>query len=644
MLSPATVSPSPPLRLRLAVLAVVVAGLAMMLPGAIHASLHCDEVNVFRHVTNFARGEFSAPGRPGLLWLALSPILSFVDGVAAIHAMRATAVIASVGTLLLVAILAARRAKPEPDGDDTSQATWSVLGAGGLLVTSLGWHTHAFEVRTDTYTAPLTLFAAALLLRARVSTGAAVLAGAAMAGAGLISQKSIYNAVALGIGWLIFQGVQPGSFRSALRSAAVAVGTALALVATWYGAMTVLSGSASFLSDNLDTAVATGFSEVWSLSKNLGTIGETAKRAPLVWGLAPVALVAAWIGRLGHPTRLAVGAMAAALVATLFIHRGFRPYFVASFEPYLAVLSGGLLGTLSAALHRGLRRRLPGEGTARATAAMLLAGIPLIVGLGGTAALNMGGGRALLATDNANQLRVVRQATLAFPDPVPYWDSVGLVPGYPETTFFGTGPTRTAKRRKTPGNLFARLARVEKPRFFIRNYMTRDAYLTADERRWVWRHYLPYRPNLYVLGGRIRAGAEGVEATGAMEVLVSGDYTVRFLQGWTGTAAVNGSAVADGDVVVLTEGTATLAATVDSGEGDLALYLGAGREPQVSDLDWSMYPRLRRDRFQQYDQKRKTADLLTPRTDPTMTAERFRARSKRHKAFQKKRRRTLAVP
>lgn len=607
---------------RLALAALLLIGLLAMLPGAIHGSYHCDEANVFRHVTNFAAGHFADPGRPGLLWLALAPTISWGDPATTIHAMRASAVLASLLTLGLVGLLASRR---KEDG------VWGLLAAGGLLVTSLGWQTHAFEVRTDTYTAPLTLAAAALLFRSRVSARSAVAAGLLVGAAGLISQKSIYNGVALGVGWIVFQVLvaRAEPLRTTLKTAGIAALAAGLCVAGWYGGMGVLSGSESFVSDNLGTAVDTGFAQVWPLAKNLGTIGATASRALALWVLAPIALIAAvWHGR-SRPTQAAVGAMATVLVATIFVHRGFRPYFVASFEPYLAVLSGGFLG--SACAHLARRGK---AGFAGATALLLVV-------FGGTAVHNAPGARALIATHNTPQLELVANVTEAFPEPVPYWDSVGLVPGYPETTFFGTGPTRSAKRRISPGNLFIRLAREKKPRFFIRNYMTRDTYLKPDERVWVWRHYLPYRPNLYLLGGRIRVGGE---RSGKIEVLVAGEYTVRFLGGWTGTATVDGRPVEDGDVVELAMGHSTLAAATDAQDGDLALYLGRDRMPADEMVDYSMYPRLRRDRFQQYDRRGKPGDLLTPRGDPTMTDKKHQARAKKHQRHRAQRRRDLASP
>jgi len=603
---------------------VLFVGLLSMLPGAIHGSFHCDEVNVFRHVSNFAAGQFGEPGRPGLLWLVLAPTLWVGDVATSMGLMRASAVLASLFTLGLVALLASRRPEDGP---------WGLVGAGGLLITSLAWQTHAFEVRTDTYTAPLTLAAAALLLRDRVSTREAIAAGALVGAAGLVSQKSIYNGVGLAAAWLLFHALasRPLDISRRLKTAGLAVLTAGLVVGGWYGAMALGSGSETFVADNLGTAVQTGFSQVWSLEKNLGTLGGTAGRSPLLWGLAPLAAVFALAGRRARPTQLAVGLIGGVLVATIVVHRGFRPYFVASFEPYLAVLSGGALGSVGAEVCRRVGGR---AGVAAGAAVLLLA-------LGWTANHNRDGAAALLATDNSKQLQVVADATEAFPEPVPYWDSVGLLPGYPETTFFGTGPSRTIKRKKSPGNMYVRLAREGKPRFFIRNYMTRDLYLRPDEQRWVWRHFVPYRDNLNLLGGRIRVG-DGPKA-GPMEVLVAGEYTVKFLGGWAGEATVDGAPVKDGDVVTLAEGTTRLAATTD-GHGDLALYLGAGRTPREDLTDWSMYPRLRRDRYQQYDRRGKPADLLTPPNDPTMTPKTHRARTKKHEHARKKRRHDLAQP
>ena len=141
--------------------------------GALGA-FHCDEANVVRHVTRFADGDWGRPGRPGFLWLLLSPSLLFDSPVASVLAMRAAAVGASLGTLALV-----WRIVQDDDPDDRI----GPLLAVALLGASMSWQAHSFEVRTDTFVVPMTLLAGWAVVRPSVTFRQALLAGLALGAA-----------------------------------------------------------------------------------------------------------------------------------------------------------------------------------------------------------------------------------------------------------------------------------------------------------------------------------------------------------------------------------------------------------------------------------------------------------------------------
>jgi hypothetical protein len=603
------------------------AGTALMLPAAWGAAFHCDEINVLRHVTDFGRGDFDSPGRPGLLWFALLPLLALGEPAAIALAARAAAVLASAATLWGVWRLAT---PPGPDGRgiDPKESGWGAVSAVLLLATSMSWQAHSFEVRTDTWVSPLILAAAWLLLRERLDTRRAVGLGLIVAASGLLSQKSIYNAVALGLGWLAALAVGAWPLRplERLRAVAIAATVALAVVVAWYAGMAFLSGAgAGFVSQNLDSAVVTAFAEKRALSTKLKSLGMAAQSAWPLYGLATLGIASAVLRGRRAPRVLAIAVLGLAMLSTVTVHRGYFMYFIASNEPYLAVPAGAALGLACDAFRRFGRAWAP---------------VPLLMALAvasWVAAPQVG---PMLKTSNAPQIAIMEEARRAFPTPVPYWDGIGLLPGYPETTFFGTGISRSRFRKSVPGPGFIQRARERKPRFFIREYMTRDRYWRNDERRWHWMHFLPYRPNLYLHGGRIRAPG-GQESSAKVELLLSDDYTVWFRGGWRGEASVDGRTVQHREVIALSEGIHELRARPEGDGGQLWLLLGREREPYADETaaqrDLSTYPQLQRDRYQRYDRRGQEADLLSPDHDPTLSAGDRAARLARHRKWQLKR-------
>lgn len=604
---------------------------------ALTAAFHCDEANAFRFVTRFGSGQWNSPGRPGLLWLLLTPTLVLRDPVWTAFAMRLCAVAASVGTLYGVWRLTTLPAEDHHRGIHPEDRGHGGALALLLLATSMSWQAHSFEVRTDTFVVPATLLAMHLLWRDRPTLRQAVVAGLAIGAAGLFSQKSIYNGVGVGLGTVAFVAAAPipWRLRERLRTAAVAVAAAGLLVVGWYALLALVNDS-SAVSSNLSRAAANAFDNPRTVKMNLNALRIAGERAePLyrgaAWGAVPVLLL---LRR--HPRAFASLVVLLTMLSTLYFHRGFFLYFIASFEPYAAIVGGAGLGAALSWLHGRLGR--PGAAIAVALVAL---------GVGWGARDNAQWWDFLHRVDNANQVAIQEEVHRLFPEPVPYWDAIGLIPGYPETTFFGTGPVRAKQRLKHGASMWIKLAQERKPLFFIHDYMSRDRYFRGHEQRWHWKHYLPYRPNLYLRGARARVEV-GERRELSADIIHAGAYTVRFWGAWTGEATVGGKPVQDGDVLQLEVGELELVAEAKTGYGQLWVILGEGTAPAVKRagelIDWSLYPRLGRERYQSYDSRSNSvADLLTAPHDPR-ARHNWEKRRARHKKTMLAREKSLAQP
>ncbi len=610
-------------------------GIAVLVQPALHAAFHCDETNIFRHVTRFASGHFGTPGRPGLMWLMLVPTLWLGDPVTSAMAMRIVSVLASTLTLLLVWRLAARGRGDEPTID--LAGGWGGLAAVVLLLTSFDWQGHAFEIRTDTLVVPMTLGAMALLWKPDPRLRALVFGAVLLAAAGLVSQKSVYNAVAIGGAWAVYLLVCARPLKPGKRfaHAGIVAGVVLVVMALWFVVMGLLSGKLGQVAEHtVRSGMVTAFDTDIGFDRKLKNFTRSFDRGPVIWVLAVLALPASAFLARRRPRAFAALIVGALMASTIWIHRGFRTYYVASMEPYLAIGVGSVLGVGLAWLHR------------HAHAVVAFAVLAVIAGVG--LKFGLPHQKLLLATSNEQQIKLIHEIEAAFPEPVPYWDAVNLVPGYPESTFLGTGQTRKGMRKNRGNDGFRQIANERKPQFFLRTYMTRDTYLRGPELRWHWRHFLPYRTNLYLAGGRILIKAPERRVRGAIEPWNDGEYTVWFKGGWSGDARVDGRRVKHGEVIELAAGEHQLEARSSDKAGELWLLLGRDRVPEDKaasrHVDFSMFPLDERARFQQYDRKGHKADLLTQRSDPTMTKARHKTRSKRHRSYQKKRHERLATP
>lgn len=610
----------------LVAVAFVLAAAPVVLFGT-RAALHCDELNVLRHITYFADGDFGHSSRPGLLWLLLVPLAWIDSPWVMVEVARAVAVVASLLTLALVA----RLGREDGDPAAATRASLAVL----ILGTSASWQGHAFELRTDTFVTPMTLLLLSILtgpsLRWRRAAGVGVLLGATA----LVSQKSVYNGVGLALAWpaasLLSGAAREGRWIRGFLGRGVVIGAAAALcIGLWYAAMANLTGQGE---DYLGRNVASVTKTAWDGPAGLRTHGESLLSAvrlgPALWVLAPFGAVLAATQRFRAPRVVAASIVGAALLSTVFFHRGFFMYFIASFEPMLALPAAHVLSVLFGRL-----------GSPRA---LLVAGA-LVLAVGGVAGYEPA--RAIAATSVAPHARFLQDVERLFPEPVPYLDLLGTVPGYDEVSFFGTAPNRDAFRRRRGPSPFVQLAREKKPQFFVREYMSRERYFYPAERRWLWQHYLPVRPNLYVHGLRMPVDAESGTRTG--ELLLSGAYEVVFRGGWSGAALLDGTPVSDGEILDLQAGRHEITAQSTHGAGELWILWGTGRRPLTErdrdQRDFSMFPLLTRERYQQYDGRGKPGDLLTPPEDPTIDSRDRAVRQRQHAAEQDQRAKALGRP
>lgn len=587
-------------------LVLAVAGVWLVAYG-LRAAFHSDELNVLWHARRFATGNVGNPGRPGLLFLVLSPILWLKDPATILLLGRGASIAAAVATLGLIAWLGRPR-----EGEGAGAMLRAPLAV--LLAASAGlWATHGIELRTDSFTTPLTLLAVAVLWRAKWTPRTAALAAAVVASAVLISQKSAYNTVGLGIAWLIAGPTLAPHMswhKARMRDGIAAIGVGASLLLLWFLVLSFASSEgAGVLKTTIGTAANTAFSGGITPEQKGRWLQDAVERAPALWLLAVPGVVIAAV-RKTRPT-LAIGIVGIALVAVFPIHRGFFPYYIASIEPLLALPAAETLLALGA-LGAWLGGRIGQARIGAAVTALALAGGLWWSHADGRAAIRSGWG-----VTNQSQLDLQRNVTRIFPEPVPYFAGINLVPAYPEIAGYLTSQNRTAKR-KALGNFVSAMLRDAPARFFVRNYMSRQKYLRTGEKQLLYRSYLPVEPNLYVHGARVRWDAGETEGVLPIQLFLDGTYTVVRRgpeRASTPVVSVDGQAVVPGDRIALGAGfhDVRVGPSEDGGEYWLALGEELPLEVARTPSDYSMFPKDRnssRSRYQRYDRKRQGYDLV----------------------------------
>ena len=567
-------------------LLVFLAVVGVLLPLALTAVYHCDESNAMRHVSLFAEGDFTVPGRPGLLWMVLVPLIWIGEPAVVMTAGRVLSVlVAGLSAVLLVRLVSREAGRGG-----------AVLGLI-LLFASPNFLAHAFEIRTDTFVLPIQLTLLLLFLRGDPRRGLWWMAGLLMGAALLISQKSLYFVAALHAAVFVHalivrrEGLLKGQVIALAGGDAIAVGAVLG----WYGLLALLNGMAGeVVSENLRAAAATAFTS-YPLDRKARGLWHAALQSPVLYTLFVVGLGVAFARLRRHPVICAMGVTGLLLLGTIFFHRGFFHYYVASMEPYYAMVVALLLGL-------GWKQR-----RSWLTVLVLLP----VVGATVWGAMRWDLYRRVHKGYQESVMRSV--AEIGGGDEVRVFDGIGLVPGYPQPGFFMTRGAREEYRDRHPGDGLIRLWVDPPVHVFVYDYMTRRKYLTPRERDHVWSHYLPYRDNTRLLGWRAKV-KEGVQ-TLTTDIVVGGDHTVWFTGEWEGAATIAGEALVHGGTVTLEHGYRELVVDVTSGMGQLWLLWGTDRVPDEEAVDWSMFPILNRQRYQHY---RKGGDLKTPRDDPSL--------------------------
>ncbi len=575
---------------RLQLLAAAACVAAVLTPLALTSTYHCDELNAIRHAGLFAEGDFRVPGRPGLLWFALTPLFALPTPPSILVAARLLSVLAAALAAVVWLKLATREV-----------GRGAAIGALILLVASPNYMGHSFEIRTDTFVLPLALLTLALLCRTTPQRFAGVLAGVLVASTLLISQKSVYFVAALHGAALVFALVSGGTraARAQIGRLVVMDAVGLALVLGYYGVLIALNGGAEgFLDEHLGAAASTAF-DSYPLHRKARGLWHSSWEAPLLYVAAVIGMGLATHQRRRRPLMYAIAVLTVLLLSTIFFHRGFFHYYVAYMEPFHALMAALTLATLWEAARRGAK-------------------VPRILGwvaVAGIAAAVVWGGvrwHRFYQVHKGYQEAVMHTVTEAFDDKVQVFDGIGLLPGYPQPGFFMTKGGRDAYRAKHPKDGLIRLWQDPPAHVYVYDYMTRKRYLTPTERRYVWEHYVPYRNNVRLLGWRFDPAKRG-KGEPTAEILVPGAYTVWFAGGWTGPVTVDGIPVTHGQTVELREGELPLSVEDRVGDGELWLIIGADREPHEDAVDYSMFPILNRKRYQRYT---RAGDLATPPNCP----------------------------
>ena len=578
-----------------------------LLPLAMTAVYHCDEMNAMRHVGMFAEGDFAIPGRPGLLWLVMVPLIWLSDPKVTMLTARVLSVAAAGVSAVLLLRLASRDA-----GLRAGAASGGVI-AVLFLFSSPNFMAHAFEIRTDTFVLPLQLGLLLLWLREDPRRGRWWIAGLMVGVILLFSQKSLYFTAALHAAVVAHALIvrREGLLRAQLRSLLGMDLLAVAMVMAWYGLMTLLNGgSGEFVGENLRAAAATAFTAT-PLDRKARNLWHAALAAPVLYGTFLAAFAVAFARPQRRPLTCAVGGLTIGLLCTIFVHRGFFHYYIASLEPWYALVAALLCG-----LAWDSKR-----WWARSLVLAAVAGV-----------LIWGGLRWNLYRQVHNDYQESVMASveeIGGGERVRVFDGIGLVPGYPQPGFFMTRGAREEFRARHPDDGLILLWRDPPVHVFVYDYMTRSKYLTRNEREYVATHYLPFRDNVRLLGWRGKVGGKGAGDAQTMQadIVVEGDYTVWFDNGLSGRVSLGEGVVQHRDTIRLAAGAHEI--SVEGVRGELWLLWGIDRIPDEDTVDWSMFPILNRQRYQHY---RKAGDLKTPRDDPSL------ARNKKKHGKSKKKR------
>ena len=510
-------------------------------------NINWDEFLFLMQVHEFARGELltgfqTLPARL-FAWLPGLADGSIEQAIAARRVMFALGAATAAGVFTLGRTLAG------------ATAGWFALLIA-LSMSAVLRHGDAF--RADPMLAFLFITCAVLLVLRPGSPRAAAVAGAAWALAAVVSIKAVLYLPALAL-LLAAAGAtpRPAPWRATAAFAGVAAAGWVALHA-WHAAGLAATVAASAV----DRAVAVA-PAVW-LQPRWEVLAETLARDWAFWillaGGAVIAAREAFALR-GDARRRALSVLAlAAPVASVLVYRNGFDYFYVTLVPGAAVACGLAVARLEVWLRP--RTRFAG-------AVLAVLAVPSLA-----VAASFYAAHPDDAT--APQRTVLDAVHTLFPQPVPYIDRCGMVVAYPKVgPFMSSFVLARYRARATP--VMQRLVATQQPVFVLANVSGLDLArpwselstlrhrLLREDFEYLQANYVHHWGPIWVAG---RAWSLAAGDTARFDLPVPGRYTVES----RAEVLIDGVAFADGDVLTLTAGEHSLAAT---GPGPVVLRYGA---------------------------------------------------------------------
>ena len=392
--------------------------------------------------------------------------------------------------------------------------------------------------RTDTIATTLATIAIAAVVWRPGRLGWAVVAGAAMGLAGMITIKAIFHAPSVAAICLI--GLITGADRGRALSYGVVVALAAVLtfgVAFWLHSVGLPAPSSAF--EFLDRTTGKTFAESESVVHRYwpaAILRNLVFAAALAGGLA---LTISSLSRRENVQRdLTVLALLMPAVSLIYYSEGY-PYFFPFVLAPAAVLAGIAVQSVP-----------PG-----AVGRVIYASILVIAAQGALSTA------ALVQRSNDWQHRVLATVHQMFPDPVAYIDHPSMVSSFPKTGFFMSAwGLSDYYARGEP--LMESALRSDQPKFILANQpMLTFARLDPDRAGQEHQALLQadieiLRANFIPHWGPVAVAGKQLELTGnrlerSFEILIAGPYTLEAEE----QVEINGRSLTKGDVIDLAPGT-----------------------------------------------------------------------------------------
>ncbi len=357
-----------------------------------------------------------------------------------------------------------------------------------LLLSFSTYLERVFRVRSETLAVLFGVVALWLALGARRRRWAALAAGLATGGAFLTTQKAVYFVVALGLAYLVEAGLERPRRRGLVLALLFAAGNLAALAAygLWFGGGRALEVAAMIFTSPLEVALVAD-DYYWNLRRY---VLQTLARNELAYGLSFLGAAAAAWGWRGLSRERRFALVATAVVAFfVFAHNQPWPYVFVMVLPFLAPWGPGAI------------RLLGGERGPRP--ALLLGALFLL-------AFSFARNVEYLAHDNAEQVRVMRQAEPLLAPEDRYADGTGMLPTrrWAGEDWVWDAMTLAKIRRELEAGESPALDRIflDRPKLWIYNY--RVAALWSALGPILESSYVPVYPNVLLAGVRVEPARE----------------------------------------------------------------------------------------------------------------------------------------